>query len=356
MTFVASGTSAIAQQDLPSPILPKAKLEALAKALNKWFDLDLKANMLVREAETNERKRDSLRKQAAKMRANARTAKEAFYTAFEKEGEKAGDLLKSVPDLLEIFSDCFPYDKQSNGGRARDDLLTKDKADGSYVFRFPAKYDPRNAYPFFYVLPPKNGAEWETSKDFVDELWPKTATEALEGAVYWMPRFDASAPLDAQVAPTDVKDDDRAAKGFFLRNLGAAFNRFHVDTDRVHLQAIGDSIPFALRMASQYADRLAGLVLVEPKTADFDNSTVFGTLDGLSVCIVASKDTASNADAIQKLLEDGGCKNVKRIEAGSDGFAGKAAEVYEWSKGVKRNLFRSSITYVPPTDRAWQSY
>ncbi|MCB9890031.1 MAG: hypothetical protein H6833_00095 [Planctomycetes bacterium] len=344
--------------DIPSPILPKARLDALKKALSKWYDLDLEANTLIRDAnEANERKREMMRKQASKVRAKARDAKEAFYKAFEKEGEKAGDLLRSVPDLLEIFSDCFPYEKQSNGGRARDDSLTKNKADGGYAFRFPTKYDPKASYPLIYVLPPKTSKGWETRKEYLDELWPKTSSEALESAIFWMPQFEEGAPLGNQVGPTEVSDTDRAAKSFFLRNLGASFLRFHVDTDRVLLQATGDSVPFALRMASQYADRFAGLILTDPKTSEFDGSTILSNLDGLSICLVSGGESKAHGDAIAKALEDAGIKNVKRIEAeGTAGFAAKADEIYTWVKDVQRNLFRLTFSHTPPTDRAWQSY
>lgn len=344
---------------LPSPILTKSKLDKLNKLLGNWYELDLEANELLVQAmnEKNSRKRDKRRKDAAKMRAKARKAKASFQKAFEAEGEKAGDLLRSVPDMLAIFSGCFPYDKQSNGGRAREDNLTKDKADGGYAFRFPQRYNLKKAWPLVYVLPPKRGDGWERRKEFVDQLWPKTAKEAFESTIIVMPRFDDSAKLAAEVDPTEVSDDARKLKIYFLQNLGAMFKRFRIDTDRVYLQAMGDSIPYALRMASLYSDRFAGLILVDPKTSEFDGSTVLTNLTGLGVALIADGDSKQHADAIATSLDAAGVKNVKRIEAsGAEGFAAKAVEVHTWMQDVKRDLFRTSFSHTPAADRAWQSY
>lgn len=346
---------------MPSPILPKAKLDGLRKLLSKWYALDLEANEMLRTAlsETKERKRDSLRRKASKQRQKARDAKRKFSKSFETEGQKAGSLLRSVPDLLSMFRDCFPYEKQSNGGRVREDKLTKNKADGTYAFRFPQKYSPKKrTWPLVYVLPPKQGKSWLSKKEVLDQFWPKEgAKEAHEELLLWMPRWADDAELSEEVMPSEITDEARKLKIHFLRNLGAAFKRFRVDTDRVYLQASGESIPFALRMASLYSDRFAGLILIDPKQSEFDGTTVFSNLTGLGVTLVADGEDKANADAIEKTMKEAGIENIKRIEgSGVAGFGAKSAEVYAWMKDVKRNLFRTNFTHTPATDRGWQAY
>lgn len=345
---------------LPSPILSKSKLDSLRKLLTKWYALDLQSNDMLRTAlaEKQSRKRDSLRRKAAKQREKARAAKRKFNKAFLAEGEKAGTILRSVPDLLSIFRDCFPYAKQSNGGRVREDKLSKGSKE-TYAFRFPQKYEPtKRSYPLVYVLPPKVGKGWGKKKELIDQLWPKdTAPKAHEEFVVLMPRFEDDAPLNEEVEPSEIPTEARQLKVHFLRNLGNIFKRFRVDTDRVYLQACGDSIPFALRMASLYSDRFAGLILVDPKQSEFDGTTVFSNLTGLGVAIAASGDDKKHADGIAKAMEEAGVKNIKRIDAsGMAGFGSKSGELYTWLEGVKRQLYRRSFTHTPATDRGWQAY
>ena len=354
---------------LPSPVLSKSVRTKLNKLLASWYKTDVEVNSIkneitqLRASGGKAGKIRSLRKKSSKLRRSARKAKSKFRDAFKKEGEKAGDLLKHVGDLVEIFDGCFPYPKQANGGIVKTINVDK-KAGIAYSVRYPKKYKPNKSWPLIYSLQARSGNKWTAPKAHIEAAWPKDEAKSFAEAIVISPKLpddmDLSEKVDpinvgmaaAQKAQVDKLEDAR--RMFFLQVFSHTFNTFRIDTDRVYLEANAESIPFALRLASQFPDRFAGLILKEPATAELDASTMLGNLSGVGVAIVGS---GAACQALEKAFKDAGNKTVTVIKAqGKSPFADKAGELMTWIDQTKRKLYRRDFTLTPGNDRFRKAY
>ncbi|MEZ5989586.1 MAG: hypothetical protein R3F30_10745 [Planctomycetota bacterium] len=299
-------------------------------------------------------KSDSYRKKLMKLRDKAHKEREDFEEDFEKLSEKYGDLLASVPDLLAIFDGCFPSPRQSNGGVIREGALdpsARSQDDkGKYAFRFPKGYRPdARSWPLIISVPPKEKGGWMRGKDYLEASWPKDAEEVAGEFVHVAPDFPAGLELGATVDQLKGDEKETQRRSRLLQTLAQVFEEFRIDTDRVFIEACGDSTPFALRLASLFPDRFAGLVLKNPTSTA--NCTP-QNLGGVAVLVIHDAAHKDKAEALKKMLP--ACDLI--AADGEVPFGAKAGEIGQWLAKQKRDLFPAKVTLAPAHELYRKAY
>lgn len=340
-------------EEAAQPKLKTSELKALSKKLQDYFTVLIK-QLDFDNSLAGKTKSKSDRKKLKKYRNDASKKKDAFEKEFFKRAKaKKIDLLSSVPDLMKIMDGCFPHKRMSNGGSAKRFFVLPKGAHDRYPYavRWPEKYKPETkSWPLIISLPPRQGGKWVKSKVWLEQDWPATIDSVLTDYIVAVPEF----PEDSNLSKVYAKGEEMDAKARqdmrrLLKIFGNCLTTFRVDTNRIFLEASGDSVPFALRIASVFPYRFAGLILKNPKGIENcvpDNLSLVPTL------ILSDAGNKGTGQALAKMLA-----KAKLIEVeGELPFAEKGGEIAEWMGGVQRPLFSPDLIYAPVLDAFRKAY
>ncbi len=331
-------------QDDPKPILSASEIKSLNKKAKKWYDTWFEWDAA----------EGSKRPQKGKARVKAQ---DDFRKDWDSKSEKKGDLLASVPDMEGIFSDVFPYDRVS--GLSGVLKQVKAKTGPTYHHVVPRSYKPDSAIRTVLVLPSfdDNKSAWSDPATSFEGRW-KGSTMLADTALVF-PLIDDGMDLDS--APELDEEGDlleRSRVGAVLAPAGAFQKQFNMDRNAFYLDAGKGSSAFGLRMAINFPNRFAGIILRSP----VDNDDLrLGSLTGLPILMVAGGDSKQDCDALAKRLNDVEGSNCTVIEGeGEFPYLASNAKIVEWmtstDNSTRRELFRNRVVIQPIMDRFRKAY
>jgi pimeloyl-ACP methyl ester carboxylesterase len=347
--LLVTPSSVTAQAAQDETKLKARDIRRLQGQLKDWFDPVIES---VELSNSGDGSTDRGRKKIQKLNRDARKARQKFIDSLEDRGEKLGGVLSSVPDLLAIFEGCFPFKRSfSRGDVSKEWVDPKNKKENAYFMRRPKGYDPKESWPLVFTLTSRSGLQAE---EYLEKVWAGES-DFIKSTIFAAPELPADHDLSTVVDIRSERDVSAEApkRTWFLRNLGALLTTYRLDTDRVYLEAVGDATPFAMRIVSLFPDRFGGLILRDPQ--GIENLTA-GNCLLVPILIVGAKD-GENVTKLSKMLEDAGHKKFKVLEGkGEAPYADTQAEVAEWLKTAKRDLFESEVQLMPAHDAFRRGY
>ncbi|MHC5066014.1 MAG: hypothetical protein ACYTG5_18795 [Planctomycetota bacterium] len=332
-------------QDDPKPILSASEVKSLNKKAKKWYD-----SWFEWDAAESSSKRARANKSKVK-------AQDDFRKDWDSKSEKKGDLLASVPDMEGIFANIFPYDRVSGLSGVLKQVKVKDGP--TYYHVVPRSYKPDNAIRTVLMLPSydDNKGAWASSSEVFEGRW-KDSTLLADSALVF-PQIDDGMDLDS--APELDEEGDlleRSRVGAVLAPAGAFQKQFNMDRNAFYLDAGSGSSAFGLRMAINFPNRFAGIILRSPVN---DEDLRLGSLTGLPILLVSGADTKEDCDALAKRINDLEGSNCTVIEGeGEFPYLASNAKIAEWltstENSTRRDLFRNRVVIQPITDRFKKGY
>lgn len=336
---------AVAQE--PRAAAPPTLLTAAeAGTLREKFRRCLKEEDVLRSAADLDA-RDLDRAERALARAD-----EEFRLDWQRMVRK-GDLLASVPDLRQLFTNCFP-------------LRANPPAQGAW--RTDSVEFPRlgERYSFSWFVP--KGARAEVPLPTVVML-PGTADPALVarhredafgelGTDFCWLGVPTPANWRIDEAPDRSKDGGDEVDAMRVRwvfgTFGEAIGRAAVDRSRVFLDCGKEASAFGLRFATLFPDRFAGVVLRDLRRAD---DLRLGSLANLPVLLVRSQATAAAVDALAQKLEQAAPGRCQVLEATDEyPHPGSAKAIVAWMDAQQRTMTPTSVRIEPNTDDHNRAY
>ena len=326
---------------------PAAAQEAALLTPAEQKSLQSKLSRLLEAHATND---DSTSGDRAREKAQKayEQAKEAFFTEWEARSEKKGELLKSVPDLQAIFANCIPYERRSAVS-----LRRIDEREGipAHFLSVPKSYRAEQPCRAILLVPGLDEkGEWIECKKWFDATWGEKAT-AVGDTIFHLPVLGKGTDLDPMpdYSKSEGEMQEFRRNGELLHSFGETQRSFNVDRGRLLLDAGKGACAFALRAATHFPDRFAGLVLRHPTAVD---EIRLGSLGGLAVLLLSSPATEADCKALKERFDAMDPKQCT-ILATTDAYPFKAAapEIEKWMAGVHRVVNRTKVVLEPNDDR-----
>lgn len=319
----------------------QGKLNKLAK---KWYE-EIKKTL----DEEDPKKRSKLAQKRDK-------ARDKFMKEWNAKSKK--EPLKHVGDLLAVFDNVFPYPKQSGTGEVKS---ISPKEGGDFDVVVPKGYKNDQRYTTVMLVPPMTGDQAVENRDHYNSIWK--GVPGSENWLFVMPKFEAGIEFDAipDLSSTSGDSIERQRIGAMLRPLGQAQKMYRFDRNRLFLDASAGCTGFALRMASYFPTRFAGLILRSPEgfgTVDGDDDYLrdnfrYESLTGLPVLLVSDERTSETASNLARTLNDQQAGSCQVLEAGAPDLGEKIAT---WVASNKRDLFRKNVVLAPNHDSFRKGY
>lgn len=281
-------------------------------------------------------------------------AKESFQKDWESKSRK-GDPLSSVADVRAVFANVFPYERQTSSGVLKN-VEGAENLPG-YAIMLPRRYDPDVAYRTILVLPGFDAAKarWTGSKDHYDATWGQSALG--DDTLVMIPALKPEMELDLtpDFSKPGAEQDEMARMRAVLGAAGQVQREYNVDRERFVLDAGDGSSAFALRLATYFPNRFAGLVLRHP--VDVSQELRMGSLTGIPVLLLASDATRDACTALAKKLNamaEGSCTVLDA--KGAYPFAESQPEVDAWCAERRRRLTPTRVVLEPNHDAFNDAY
>lgn len=342
---VADRPSAVAQQPRPEAA-PTLLTAAEAGTLREKFRRCLKEEDALRSA-TDLDARELDRAERALARAD-----EEFRLDWQKMARK-GDLLASVRDLRQLFTNCFPLRGNPPAqGVWRTDSVEFPRLGERYAFTW---FVPKGAradtpLPIVMMLPgPADAASIARHRqDAFGELGADYCWHGVPTPANW--RIDE--------APDRSKDGGDEVDAMRVRwvfgTFGEAIGRAAIDRNRVFLDCGRDASAFGLRFATLFPDRFAGVVLRDLRRVD---DLRLGSLASLPVLLVRSPATAAAVDALVPKLEQAAPGLCKVLDATDEyPHPGLAGAIVAWMDAQRRSMAPRTVRIEPNTDDHNRAY
>ncbi len=333
------------QQDGPK-LLSSSDVSALNKKAAEWFESWIKHEFMPASEPRGKR--------AAAARA-LKKDKESFLKEWESQQKKLkkGDILASLPDLRAVFANTFPYDRQSTSGQVK--IVKESEESSPYGLVAPRRYDPRDAYRGIFVIPgwDDEQKDWARVEDWFEGTW--NDSELNEGTIFILPQMPKALDLDSKLDPADGETVENQRLRAILTPAGQVQREYNLDRERLLLDSAKGSGAFALRLCSYFPDRFAGLILRHP--VDVTKDMRLGSLAGLPILLISTKDTKDVAEDLRSKLEALQSGTTTVLEGkGAYPFKDSEAEIAAWAKDVRRKLNRSRVVVEPNSDRFNDAY
>jgi len=232
---------------------------------------------------------------------------------------KIDDPLSSVRDLEVILGGTLSYRKTGfvTGNESTRDTVSPSGEKMRYGLRLPKRYEPdKVAYPLLVSIP----GPGEDPKNHLASVWKHD--ELRDGAILYAPEI----PKDLE-GWTDVE-----GRNVVFSGIPDVWGTFHVDRNRIFFAGQGEAGVLALRLATWFPDRVAGVVLFQaPET-----KVVLENLRNVPV-LLAGEGPGSKAIATR--LNDLGYA----VEEKGEDIEGVAA----WILARHRNAYPEETVFFP---------
>lgn len=327
-------------QGEPAPKLSASEHRSLREKLAKMIEARLEYDI------ATGRNRD-------KAQRNYEKTKEAWQKDWEKRCEDKGDLLKSIPDLREIFEGSFTYERKSGTGVIKREDLKDIKGHPGYSLMVPRSYKQDNPIRTVLLVPgwDEKSKGWQDSRSLWSSTWEGSAAE--KDTLFHIAHLPEEMAHDLDPIPdySKTREDEKEVQRIMLllAGLGETKRTYYLDRRRLFLDCGKESSGFGLRLAAHFPDLFAGLILRWPvETKDLR----LGSLSGLPVLLISSPATEAACQALQARLNGMAEDSCTVIQAADEyPFKASSVELEKWMGGVKRNLMRSKLVLEPNDDR-----
>ena len=322
------------------------------KALLTASDQKSLRDKLVKLVDADRARDDESERNREKILRAYDTAKDAFRKEWDARIDKKGNLLASMVDLRAIFSNIFTYEKRTGVTPRRIDA----KDVPPYALAVPKKYKNDAAWRTVLALPgaEESANKWVDSLRWLESTWDKSAS--LEDTVFHVPTV--AKELDFDPAPDfskpegDLVEKQRIQATF--ESFGETIRGYCLDRNRTFLDAARGNCAFAVRLATYFPDRFAGLILREP--TDIEKLRL-GSLCGTSVLLLSSANTAAVCKQLKEKLDAVDPKICTVIETKDDyPFRGSTVEIETWMASVERNISRPKLVFEPNHEQYCDGY
>jgi len=329
---------AVAQQQ--DPLLSAGEQKSLRTKLAKLIDAD--------QEYSDPSLTGKARRKAARI---YDTAKAAFVKDWESRLAKKGNVLASMVDLEAIFANVFTYPRKPGLSvrkiRAKGDIP-------AYVLSVPKKYRNNSAWPTVLLLSGRDGERWTDGLEYFKSTWDKMP--ALADTIFHVPLLPDELEMDPMPDLLTPEGDsvEKARVGELLRSFGETQRNYNVDRSRLFLDAGKGTCAFAMRAASYFPERFAGLVLRHPVAVD---EVRLGSLTGIPILLLCSEDTKAACTALKERLDSLGEELCTIIETTDDSpFHAATPEVEKWMARVRRNVNRVKVVIEPNHEQFKKAY
>ena len=339
--LIPQGKSEEVQDPRLTSALTKAEHKSLNSLAKKWYEALKKY-----EDEESPKKRAKL----AKSRERARDKFMKMWRSKEKK-----EPLKHVGDLLAVFDNVFPYPKQSGTGEIK---TAKPKNGDPLDVVVPKGYNKELRYTTVTLVPPiDEDGKWGANKQSFASSWK--GVDAAKSWLFVMPR--SQEPIELDLLPDLGSVNGNALEVERIKSLlfplGATQKEYRFDRNKLFLDCSKGSCGFALRLASYFPTRFAGLILRHPVDfgavmddgdAGLRDQFRLDTISNLRVALVKSAATAEACDKLSKKLNElraGSCVVIDETDAE---LKNKLAT---FVNETRRDLFSPKVTLVPNHDQ-----
>ena len=331
--LLAPAAAAQAASDEPK-ILSASDCKSLNKKVRDWFE----AWVSFRHEATSPK---------AKRSANSKmeSARESFQKEWDAKSRKA-DPLASVADLRAVFEGAFPYGRESSSGVLKQ--VKGSSSDPVYWMMVPRKYDEKTPYPTALVMSGYDAArgEWTAPKAHYDATWGGGGL--VDSSLVLLPELDAGMDFDPvpDFSKDGAEDAETARLMTVLASAGLFQQQFNVDRERLILDTGRGASGFALRLATYFPHRFAGLVLRHP--VDVTTELRLASIATVPVLLISSPETKDACDALVKAFAELGQNHCKVIEGkGAYPFSESQPEIEAWFAECRRPLTPLELTIEP---------
>ena len=293
-------------------------------------------------------------KEYDKLSRTREKSKDAFDAELKKL-EKKGNIIGSMPDLRAMFEGCFLVKAPPSGSvAALKKMTTKDGLD--FSMHLPKPYRADKPWRTIIVVPGTaavGAPGWAKPADYFTAVWDKAAAQA--DTIFHIPHVADNLELDPipdySHEGADAEEDRRIKTIWTLNDVMQSAN---VDRSRVFLDCGRGACGFALRFATLFPERFAGLVLREPSAVD---DLRLGSLTGMPILLLRSPANAAVVDALKTRLEAVGKETVVAIDAADEyPHKGATAQIEEWLGKQRRNMMPATVIIEPNHDRFNRAY
>jgi hypothetical protein len=342
------------KEKLPSKLTP-AEQKKLADLANSWFTAWARSDEIGRDDKASAQQKE-------KARSDARKQEDAFQREWTAKDQKHG-LLAQLGDLRAIFAGAFAYRSEPGNGEYRDEVPPKDEKAPTYGIVLPKSYKADVATRSVLLIPgyDEQRKRWVPARDWFKDTWK--GSDLAKDTLFVLPRLDEKLAVgeqqklvedldpvpDLSEPAQEAQEEERNTA--ILRPMFQAMVRFHMDRDRLVIDAGKGGCAYALRLASYFPSRFAGLVLRHPT----DPGRIrLDSLNGIPVLLLVKEvdgepgEERKAADKIADVLNGlypGSC-TVKAVKADYP-FGTAAGEIGTWMHDVRRDLFKKKVTLVP---------
>ncbi|MGE3174091.1 MAG: hypothetical protein AB7O97_15800 [Planctomycetota bacterium] len=275
-------------------------------------------------------------------------AKDAFTEEWEARVAKKGDILGSPADLEAIFANVIAYERKS--GVTMRKINEKDDIPEHCLY-VPKGYKSDSPIRTVLLVPGKgDDGEWADGVKWYEEAWGKS-NPADADTMFHVPHFSEGLDLDAMPDYSSLAGEATETQriGELMRSFGETQRTYNVDRARLFLDAAKDGCGFALRVATHFPDRFAGLILRHP--VDVPDLRL-GSLGGVSVLLISSPATAAACEKLKERLDAVSPSICTILEGkGEYPFRDSAADIETWMDGVRRTVNHRKVVLEPNDDR-----
>ncbi len=255
-----------------------------------------------------------------------------------KEVAESNNLLGDLAALNVVFHNAFPAEKISSRSRIR---ARRHRAK-RYMLHVPSSYEPNLSHALFLYLPAKKASSrrWSNPRACIEEAWPKEHQK--KRAIAIAPLIPNNMLLNTSVDFKNSRQLDIEQKRLdvALSQVGDVLQTYRIDRNRFILVSGRGNSLFALRLATYFPSRFAGLVLRHP---DWDGNLRLESLRNLPVLLIPESASSSVWGRLQQELDRVGaqCTVMDPYEKDPTGL------VIRWGMAQRRDIMAEEISIAP---------
>lgn len=319
------------------PELTQTELQSLNELARSWLRSDLRYHNAATPVE--------LKARAPKRIA----AKAAFAEAMARfDATRSQPLLLDAKALRQTFANTlFPEEAPATVGSTTF-VTDENRVRAEFV---PAAYDHASSHATILVLADRDARSSQaTLQNYLESTW--LAAETGEEPILIAPMAPADDDFDVIEEKPNTLGAEQARIGAAFVPLGAALRKLHVDRDRMILDCGRGASAFGLRLAANFPDRFAAVILRWPV---LEEGVRLEALAGLPVLLLRCAATEAACDRLRTRLNEhseGSCHVL--TPRGDYPFVGEVG-IVEWARQQRRDVMAAKVVVAPSVDRFCQN-
>ena len=295
-------------------------------------------------------------KDREKARKSRDKAKENFEDEWRK-AEKKGNLMASMPDIRDVFENCFLSKAPTKTlGQLWNEKNKQTTFEHSWYL--PKSYKPNVPHTAIMVLPGRSAADaaapFMKAQDYFAATWDKSAASA--DTIFHLPNPIAGLEFDPVPdfsREADDKEETRRIDWMWL-TFSETFNANNIHRGKLFLDCGRGNCAFGVRFVSMFPDRFAGVILREPAPVE---GIRLGSLLGVPFLLLKSAGNAAACDGVKAAIEAVSPGAVTVVDVtGEAPYKDATPKIEEWIKGKRRTPTPTKVVIEPNHEKYNRSY